>query len=97
MNNTPLYLNNSFISMYKFALMFSFLLGFSSIFIGIAYALYTSSTLLGFLLFLKGAGIAALISSIGFIGLWKKHQLEFEKCKENKSTHCIELGFFSLA
>ncbi|PHR54073.1 MAG: hypothetical protein COA44_14465 [Arcobacter sp.] len=97
MKNTPLYLNDAFMSIYRFALMFSFMLGFSSIFAGMAYALFTSSIGLGFFLFIKGAGITALISFIGFIGLWKKHQFEFEKCKENKTEHCRELGFFSLA
>ena len=97
MKNTPLYLNDAFMSIYKFALMFSFMLGLSSIFAGIAYALFASSFYLGFLLFLKGAGLTAFISFIGFMGLWKKHQLDFENCKESKTKNCISLGFFNLA
>ena len=97
MKNTPLYLNDSFMSVYKFALMFSFILGFASIFVSIAYAIFASSLYLGFILFIKGAGLTAVISFIGFMGLWKKHQLNLENCKENKTENSTELGFFNLA
>ena len=97
MKNTPIYLSDAFMSIYRMALMFSFMLGFASIFAGIAYALFMSSAYIGFLLFLKGAAISAAISFIGFMGLWKKHQLAFENCKENKTSNCMELGYFNFA
>jgi len=97
MRSTPIYLNDRFMSIDRFAIMFSFMLGFASIFVSIIYALFTSSAYLGLMLFFKGAGISALFSTVGFLGLWKRHQLEFENCQKTQGKNCFDLGFFSLA
>jgi len=97
MRKIPLLLSDQVMPVYKFALIFSFMLGFASVFTGIIYALFMSSASLGFILFIKGAALTAIISSFGFAGLWKRHQLNYEHCRENNTTDCMDLGFFNLA
>ena len=106
MRDTPIYLNNIIMPIYKFLLVFAFLFGFSSILAGIGYGLFTyltaelsfvSSMYMGFVLFLKGAALSAMISFVGFMAFWKKHQITYLNCKKSKTNNCDELGFFSLA
>ncbi len=106
MKSTPFYLNDMFMPLYKFLLIFAFMLGFASIFTGIGYGLFTyietdlsfaSSLYSGFLLFLKGAGISAVISLVGFLAFWKKHQIAHENCKKGHITECQKTGLFRFA
>ncbi|HIC43086.1 MAG TPA: hypothetical protein EYO73_01965 [Sulfurimonas sp.] len=92
MKRTPLYLNDSFMIVHKLALIFSFMLGQVSILISLAYAIFIGSAQLAFILFLKAAGLATITSCIGFMDLWKKHQLDFNNCKEYKTNACIKLA-----
>ena len=106
MQNTPFYLSDFFMPVYKFLLIFAFMLGFASIFTGIGYGVYIyiqtdtsflSSMYSGFLLFLKGSGVAALSTLIGFLAFWRKHQIAYDNCKNGYSTSCQEMGFFRFA
>lgn len=106
MQTVPPYLSDTIMPLYKFALIFAFMLGFASIFTGIGYALYTyastelsflSSMYLGFILFLKGAGLTAVISFFGLMAFWKKYKISLQNCKESQSKNCFDLGFFNYA
>ena len=106
MQNTPLYLSDRLMPVYKFALIFSFMLGFASIFAGVGYALYTysatelsfaSSMYCGLILFLKGAGITASISFVSFLAFWKKHQIAFNNCQKSQDKNCFKPGFLNFA
>jgi len=106
MQHTPLYLSDTIMPLYKFALIFAFMLGFSSVIAGLGYGLYTygvtelslaSSMYAGLILFLKGAALTALISFFSFIAFWKKHQIKLKKCQESQHKNCYELGFFNFA
>lgn len=106
MNNTPIFLNDIFMPIYKFILVFAFLLCFASILAGIGYGLlnytitelsFASSMYVGLILFLKGATLSAVISFISFLAFWKKHQITYQNCKQRRSENCNELGFYSLA
>jgi len=106
MNDTPIYLADMFMPIYKFALVFAFLFGFTSVLAGVGFGLFnyfttelslSSSMYMGLILFLKGAGISAAISFISFMAFWKKHQIAYRNCKETRTENCYEKGFFSLA
>jgi len=106
MQNKPFYFSDTFMSVYRFLLIFAFMLGFASIFAGIGYGLYTfvatdfsfaTSMYLGLVLFLKGAAITAILSFIGFFAFWKRHQVAYENCQKSGAQNCHELGFFRLA
>ena len=106
MNKTPPSISDIIMPIFKFAFIFSFMLGFASIFAGIGYGIFTyattelsflSSMYAGLILFLKGAGLTAVISFIAFMAFWKKHQIDFEKCKKRGSKDCTQLGFFNFA
>jgi len=106
MKTTPIYLDDKFMPVYKFILVFAFMLGSASILAGIGYGVFTyaqtelsfsSSMYAGLILFLKGAGISAMISFIGFLAFWNKHQIAYENCKNSNSKSCSEMGYFSFA
>ena len=106
MQNTPPYLSDILMPVYKIALIFAFMLGFASIFTGIGYALYTyaatelsfvSSMYSGLVLFLKGAALSATISFIGFFAFWKKHQIAFKNCQNSQDKNCFKPGFLNFA
>jgi len=106
MEKTPPSISDMIMPIFKFALIFSFMLGFSSIFAGIGYGIFTyitselsflSSMYTGLILFLKGAGLTAIISFIAFMAFWKKHQIDYEKCQNSGSKDCHQLGFFNFA
>ena len=106
MNNTPTYLSDVFMPVYRFALVFAFLFAFASVLVGIGYGLFNYSTTeltfassmyAGFIIFLKGASLSAVISFISFMAFWKKYQAAYDECKESKSNNCKEIGLFGLA
>lgn len=105
MQKTPIYLNDSMMPVYKFALIFALILSVSSIFVGTGYGIFTyvyselsfSSALIeGLVLFLKGAAIAALIGFVGFMAFWKKYQITYLNCRQNNESKCDKIGFFRL-
>lgn len=106
MQKTPIYLSDRVMPIYKFALIFAFLLSLTSIFVGIGFSLFVyldsglsfaAALLEGSLLFLKGAAIAALISFVSFFAFWKKYQIRYHNCLENRESDCKDIGFFRLA
>jgi len=106
MQNTPFYLNDTLMPVYKFALIFAFMLGLASIFAGTGYGLYTyaatelsfaSSMYSGLLLFLKGAALTSAISFVGFFAFWKKHQIAYYNCQKSQGKNCFEIGIFNFA
>lgn len=106
MQKTPIYLSDRVMPIYKFALIFAFLLSLASIFVGMGFGLfvYLDSGLSfadalseGVLLFLKGAAIAAFISFVSFLAFWKKYQIRYHNCLENRESDCKDIGFFRLA
>lgn len=106
MQKTPIYLSDRVMPIYKFALIFAFLLSLASIFVGMGFGLFVylyselsfaSALAEGVLLFLKGAAIAALISFVSFLAFWKKYQIRYHNCLENDGSDCKEIGFFRLA
>ena len=106
MNKTPPSVSNLIMPIFRFALIFSFMLGFASIFAGVGYGIFTyittelsfvSSMYAGLILFLKGAGLTAVISFIAFFAFWKKHQVAYEKCQKTAAKDCNRLGFINFA
>jgi len=106
MNKTPPSASDIIMPIFRFALIFSFMLGFASIFAGIGYGIFTyattelsflSSMYAGLILFLKGAGLTAVISFISFMAFWKKHQIAYEKCQKSGVKDCNRLGFINFA
>jgi len=106
MNKTPSTISDKIMPLFRFALIFSFMLGFASIFAGIGYGVYSyaatdlslaSSMYSGLILFLQGAALASAISFLSFLAFWKKHQIKYEECKKTKSKECQQLGFFKFA
>lgn len=106
MHKTPIYLSDSLMAVYKFALLFAFMLSIASIFTGVGFGIFTyfqselsfaSAMYEGFVLFLKGVGIAALVSFISFLAFWKKHQIAYKNCMQSNKSNCNEIGFFQFA
>lgn len=106
MQKTPIYLSASLMAFYRFALLFAFMLSIASIFTGIGFGLFTyfdseisfaSAMYEGFLLFLKGSGIAAVISFVSFLAFWKKHQIDYKNCMQSDENNCNKIGFFQFA
>jgi hypothetical protein len=106
MQKTPIYLSNRVMPIYKFALIFAFLLSLASIFVGMGFGLFvyldsglsfTGALSEGFSLLFKGAAIAALVSFASFLAFWKKYQIRYHNCLENDGSDCKEIGFFRLA
>ena len=97
MKTLPFYLSESFMPLYKAALIIAFMLAISSILVSIAYTMYLGSFYAGLILLAKGLGLSAALSFIGFMGFWKKYQIEFNYCKNSNSAYCNQMGFFNLA
>lgn len=106
MQSTPFYLSDSIMSLYKTTLIFAFMLGASSVLAGTGYSIYsmlqtdvTVSTALfnGFIVFLKGTALTAIISFTSFMAFWKKHQIKYNNCKATQGTNCNDIGFFHFA
>jgi hypothetical protein len=104
MQSTPLYLSNSIMPIYRTALVFAFMLGLTSVLTAIGYTIFTYITgdlsfsaaiYHGFVVFFKGALITASISFIGFIAIWKKHQIKYNNCKYSRGTNCENIGKFN--
>ncbi len=103
----PFYLNDSIMPIYRTLLVLAFLLGFSSLLVGLGFAIFTyastelsfsTSAYHGLILFLKGAGLSALFGFIGFYAFWKRHHILYENCrKSHTAEYCGELGFFNFA
>jgi len=97
MQSTPFYLSDSFMPFYKTVLILAFMLSISSVFVAVAYALFTSSLIAGAILLVKGLALGASLSLFGFLAFWKKHHIQFENCKSTQGYNCNELGYFNFA
>ncbi len=106
MQSTPTLLSDNLMPIYKTAMFFSFILGIASILVGFGYMVFanlfadvalSSAAFSGFILFLKGAGLAASISFVSFFAFWKRHEIKFNNCRESKSTNCTDIGLFHFA
>jgi len=106
MQSTPVLLSDSIMPLYKIALTFALMLGMASVIVGVGYVLFnyfqtdlafTTAMFDGFVLFLKGAALTAVISFISFFAFWKKHEIQYNNCKASKGTNCNDLGLFRFA
>jgi hypothetical protein len=106
MQSTPFYLSDFIMPFYKATLIFAFMLGASSVLAGISYSIYTmiqtdltisTSLFHGFIIFLEGTALTAIISFTSFMAFWKKHQIKYNNCKELQATNCNDIGFFRFA
>lgn len=106
MRSTPIYLSDSIMPLYKTALVFAFMLGISSVIASFGFSVFTLITtdlgisaalFSGFIIFLKGATLTAVISFISFMAFWKKHQIQYNNCKSSQATNCNEIGLFRFA
>ncbi|MBE0499176.1 MAG: hypothetical protein IBX43_08060 [Campylobacterales bacterium] len=106
MQKTPIYLSDKVIPIYKFALIFAFLLSLASFFVGMGFGLFVyldsglsfaDALIEASLLFLKGAAIAAFIGFVSFLAFWKKYQIRYHNCLKNRVSDCKEISFFRLA
>lgn len=102
----PFYLDDALMPLYKSGLVVAFLLGFSSIFVSMGFSIFTYASCdisfsqacyEGFILFVKGISITAVIGFISFLAFWKRHQINFENCQQQGSHNCYELGLFRFA
>jgi hypothetical protein len=97
MKSTPFYLSTTMMPFYKASIILAAMLGVSSFFVSIVYALFTGSLTVGLILLLKGLALSATLSTIGFLAFWKKHQIEFENCKANNGINCYDAGLYHFA
>ncbi|MDF1881251.1 hypothetical protein JHD50_08040 [Sulfurimonas sp. MAG313] len=106
MHSTPTYLHDKMMPIYRYALIFSFMLGFASLLAGIGFSIFTyavsdlsffSSVYIGFILFLKGVAIASTVSFLSFFAFWNKYQLRLESCQSQENHNCFKLRIFDFA
>ncbi len=107
MKKLPFYLNDSLVPFYRVVLVLAFLLSFSSMLVGAGFTIVTyisselsfsASLYQGFILFLKGAALSALLGFTGFLAFWKRHQIMYENCQDShKQSDCNKIGFFTFA
>jgi hypothetical protein len=106
MKSMPFYLSDAIMPLYKVALVIAFLIGASSIFVPMGYTLcgfvFNDLALIqaaysGFMIFLKGIALTAVIGCSTSFAFWKRHQINYENCKQSNRNDCMDLSFFHFA